>query len=464
MFFTFFNIILLQHSLSISEITSFKEINVKNLPANTLILLDINKNILVERADTKLSKQLTGKSEPYRLIENDVAQTLNKLKSAAPGIVILALTTQSLRIDSNNNQRHDYLENASIPLSRNRFSHLNGKQLCGSKSAGFMKGVIYTAQLDKGLCLEDFLNQSGFHPTHLVFVDDRETNLNDVSRFAQKKGLILDAYLMRGFDTLKSYVAGSLRAPGLPKEFDHARYLELHQDLKDHVKKMTPAQAYSFAQDHYLKWGVKENRFIGLPKNFDPQVYLMLNPDLVQFVKKNNLEPLAFAKEHYRKYGYLEGRTYQGPLPRKFDAATYLKLNRDLENYAKEHQLSPLDFAKEHYVNNGAKENRQYKEKKIPLPTGFNSSAYLALNKDLAQDLQKSTLDASAFAKEHYRTIGYKQDRPYMAPLPTDFNPETYLKLNSDLSAYVKRHNINPKDFAKHHYQNSGFLENRQYK
>ncbi|MBA4749699.1 MAG: DUF2608 domain-containing protein [Alphaproteobacteria bacterium] len=461
----FFFLFLAQNSaFATTEITSFKEINIKNLPPDTLVLLDINKNILVERNDTQLSRKLTNKNEHYRLIEHDAAQTLSRLKSAAPGIVILALTTQSLRLASDANQRHDYLENASIPLSRNRFSHLNSKQLCGSKSAGFMKGVIYTAQLDKGVCLEDFLNQSGFQPAHLVFVDDLETNINDVKRFAQKRGLTLDTYLMRGFDTLKSYVVGSLRAQGLPKEFDHGKYLGLHQDLKDHVKERSPAQAYSFAQDHYLKWGIKENRFIGLPKDFDPQLYLTHNPDLIQFTKEHGLEPLAFAKEHYQKYGYQEGRTYKGPLPRKFDATIYLKLNRDLENFAKEHHLDPLDFAKEHYISNGAKENRQYKEKKIALPNDFNSMAYLALNKDIAQELQRSTLDATTFAKEHYRTIGYKQGRPYMAPLPADFDGEKYLKLNSDLSSYVKRHNINPIDFARNHYRNSGFLEHRHYK
>ena len=89
----------------------------------------------------------------------------------------------------------------------------------------------------------------------------------------------------------------------LPEDFDWKTYLELNSDVQQDTETKTGAI------QHYLKYGIKENRVYNkkkLPNDFDWKEYLKLNPD----VKKN-----IFTKNetinHYIKYGIKENRKYK---------------------------------------------------------------------------------------------------------------------------------------------------------
>ncbi len=84
----------------------------------------------------------------------------------------------------------------------------------------------------------------------------------------------------------------------------------------------------------------------------------------------------------------------------------------------------------------------------LPLPAGFEASAYLRLNPDVAR--------AGMSAEDHYRLHGKREGRAYLIALPKDFDAQTYLELNPD----VARAGV----AADLHYVMHGIKENRRYR
>lgn len=194
---------------AIKEIKSLKEISTKNFKKNTLVLLDFDETVILDKHHTsKRNRHLIPANQSYRLIEPDVAQTIKKLKTSVNGnernVAILGLTKRSSyshRYGFDKGNIH--MKKEDIPLSRYRFRHLNGKRLCNNPKTGYYNGTIHTAGQNKAKYLDDFLKKSKFVPSHIVIADDKEKNLIDVMNYAQQKGISIEPYKMVGVEKMQ---------------------------------------------------------------------------------------------------------------------------------------------------------------------------------------------------------------------------------------------------------------------
>jgi glycosyltransferase involved in cell wall biosynthesis len=149
-----------------------------------------------------------------------------------------------------------------------------------------------------------------------------------------------------------------------------------------------------------------------LPEGFDSTAYLILNPD----VASAGADPV----HHYLSYGRHEGRAYSRcdtalsedvdsqALPEGFDPRAYLILNPDVAANG----ADPV----QHYLTYGRHEGRAYSRSNAllidvdsaALPKGFDRSAYLTLNPDVAAN--------GADPAHHYLNFGRLEGRPYSYP------------------------------------------------
>lgn len=53
----------------------------------------------------------------------------------------------------------------------------------------FKKGVLFTAERDKGALLKTFLDKVNWHPNKIIFVDDRAKNLDSVQAYCNSAGI-----------------------------------------------------------------------------------------------------------------------------------------------------------------------------------------------------------------------------------------------------------------------------------
>jgi len=95
-------------------------------------------------------------------------------------------------------------------------------------------------------------------------------------------------------------------------------------------------------------------------------------------------------------------------------------------------------------------EKHEQVERNIPttLPKGFEASAYLRLNPDVAH--------SGMSAEDHYRFHGKHEGRNYLITLPKDFEAQTYLALNPDVAQAGVAADL--------HYAVYGVKENRRYR
>ena len=160
-----------------------------------------------------------------------------------------------------------------------------------------------------------------------------------------------------------------------------------------------------------------------IPKNFNWKNYLKLNEDLT------NIKTKTQAIEHYIKYGIKENRIYkinEKLIPQDFNWKEYIFLNNDVKN--------DKESAFEHYIKYGNKENRIYKIDEKLIPHDFNWEEYIFLNTDL-KDLKNNFA-----AKNHYITYGIKENRKYK--LSYDNKYFLYNKIqNIKLSVIIPNYN-----------------------
>jgi hypothetical protein len=205
----------------------------------------------------------------------------------------------------------------------------------------------------------------------------------------------------------------------LPSDFDYVEYKKNYKDLSKLNNKDL--------EEHYLLYGLKENRLYKLPSDFDPKVYKSLYNDL-SILNDDEL------KRHYMNNGAYEKRIYK--LPPDFDVNMYKNIYDDLKDFNS-------NELKIHYVNHGINEKRIYK-----VPPDFDFNMYKNIYADL-KDLNKDEL------LNHYIKVGISENRIYK--LPDDFNPSIYKKIYSDLSGFTEEN-------LKNHYLFNGINEKRIYK
>ncbi|MBA4750041.1 MAG: hypothetical protein H2057_05410 [Alphaproteobacteria bacterium] len=244
----------------------------------------------------------------------------------------------------------------------------------------------------------------------------------------------------------------------LPPEFDPELYLSLNEDIR--IEAQRHHNALSFASDHFMNYGRTERRQWCLPSFFVPEAYLAYNPDLEDASK--NLagnEKTLFLKNHFAKFGRHEERRFT--FPDDFDPVSYLVLNPDVAKVSQT-KPDPLAFAKEHFKSCGIRENRAYRDDRF---NDFNPEIYLALNPDVAA-VARTKQNPNAFALWHITTCGLQENRRCRTALPQDFNPQRYLEIHLDISLYLADHpELDVERFAREHYETNGsVLENRLYK
>lgn len=306
-----------QGSGHIEEIHSLKEIPLTNMKPGTVIFLDMDENVLVSAAGAPpVLKYLASAHEQCRLLEPDLAQTTHNMKTCIDGnasnVMIIGLTKRCMTYgDGRDDEADAVLEKAGIPLSRNRFQHLNGVNLCNNPCAGFRNGVIYTAGGMKSPYADEFFQIAKIVPSLIKFSDNLKENLIEMILYANKNGIPIDSYLMNRVHLLNSFIKGDKRDTRLPVNFDPDRYLHQHPDIFRVVADRTVSEQFSFAQQHYLIWGKSENRFLGYPDDFCPQKYLSLNQDIEQYALAHNLDRTAFAWSHYKDFGRMENRLFK---------------------------------------------------------------------------------------------------------------------------------------------------------
>ncbi|WP_448207281.1 hypothetical protein [Azospirillum sp. sgz302134] len=89
-------------------------------------------------------------------------------------------------------------------------------------------------------------------------------------------------------------------------------------------------------------------------------------------------------------------------------------------------------------------------------PKGWNESAYLATNGDVAQVVQSGGMPSGWW---HYLQHGRKEGRTGGWDTPTDFNATEYLTANADVAQAVARGDLT----AAEHYARYGAAEGRRY-
>ena len=114
------------------------------------------------------------------------------------------------------------------------------------------------------------------------------------------------------------------------------------------------------------------------------------------------------------------------------------------------------------------------------LPAGFDAKAYVALNPDLKDYMDKNPADIAAaggedkWATNHYLSYGKNEGRNFKkmeaANLPAGFDAKTYVSLNPDLDQFIKDHAADvaaaggADKWATDHYLIFGIKEGRQFK
>jgi hypothetical protein len=236
---------------------------------------------------------------------------------------------------------------------------------------------------------------------------------------------------------------------------------------------------------------------LGTKELANPAVYLALNNDLqVHFGKNATLQQaLDAAMGHFQTSAKAELRrvsldnTKHRPdvitLPYDFSPKGYLRLNPDVVLEAEMKNVDPLEFAKLHYKNIGFKDKNKRYTLRIPHDFRHHYFMYFALNPDLKILMNgKESGDAIREGSRHYTTVGFLEDLTYKyeplekrAPMgeaftmPDDFDAALYLALNTDLIRHYERESDNNITYDEllqkgtEHYRNHGGPEDgRRYR
>jgi len=204
----------------------------------------------------------------------------------------------------------------------------------------------------------------------------------------------------------------------LPYDFNSIFYKNNYNDLK--------SLSHENIKEHYLNYGINENRIYKLPDDFIPENYKKYNKDLISL---NNHELI----NHYINYGYSEERKYK-EIDETDNYYEYESSNnRILSELKNTMNLSKQNGDKELFSKTLVKENTLFSETLVKENTLFSETL-----------VKENTLFSETLVKEN-------------TFLPNDFYPLTYKKINTDLA------HLNNKDL-EYHYIIHGYKENRYYK
>jgi hypothetical protein len=227
---------------------------------------------------------------------------------------------------------------------------------------------------------------------------------------------------------------------------DYIFYINYYDDLK-YIN-----TEYN-AKNHWINYGIKENRFPNLIKlkdnmkdilhDFDWEFYINYYDDLKLYRVDNEIKAI----KHWIKNGNLENRICNKNIILKdFDWEFYINYYDDINN------LESKNKAIDHYIHYGQKENR-FKNKNEKLKF-FDSNFYINYYDDL------NYIKTEDEAQNHWINYGFNEKRLCnINMLINNFEWEFYISYYDDL----KYNNINNKNNALNHFINYGVYEKRFY-
>lgn len=187
----------------IIEVKKFNEIADYIYP-ETLVLMDIDDTLLipVQTLGTdvwfsyRFEHHLKTKKDPLLALDKTLAdweavRHISHVKMVEDGIdelvdviqknhvVVMGLTTQGLSLATRTIMQ---LKSLSIDLSKTAPSTQDSYFINGRNGVLYRKGILFTAGTSKGEALIKFLDIIDYHPKHIVFIDDKKTNLQDVEK------------------------------------------------------------------------------------------------------------------------------------------------------------------------------------------------------------------------------------------------------------------------------------------
>jgi hypothetical protein len=200
-----------------------------------------------------------------------------------------------------------------------------------------------------------------------------------------------------------------------PRAFNPYLYGLYNPDVQAAYNPAKDGAYENFMRAHFFNFRVRENRSYKLPDDFSSANYLKLNPDVAS-AAYTDADPNFFAISHYVQHGRGEKRAYAPTLPADFDANEYFALNPDVAKNAPVREFiggKDAEFAKEHYLKHGFAEGRAYK---ADVPADFSTWGYLLKNQDVAQHVRDRGVDffaQDAYARAHYMHHGQHEKRLY---------------------------------------------------
>jgi hypothetical protein len=193
----------------IIETPHFSQIQ-KHVTPNTLVVLDIDDTLLLPTQTLGTDvwfqyrvKQNVAKGYPQSeafekaSAEWEAVRHLTQVKLVEQGtdkivadlqnkrITVMGLTTQGLALGTRTVQQ---LQSLNIDLSKTAPSSQDFYfSIC--HGVLYRKGILFTAGAPKGESLLKLLDAVGYQPTHILFINDKETHLKDVEKAVIAKGL-----------------------------------------------------------------------------------------------------------------------------------------------------------------------------------------------------------------------------------------------------------------------------------
>ncbi len=190
---------------------------------------------LAQQVGPEKHKKLLGifqKARRYRLIDNTLPSVISALQQRSAKII--ALTSFKAAGDAGTkNQRFAALQKQGIDFSA---AFPNHKELIlkklekHGKFPTFFKGILSNAGIfSKGDVLRVFLNTIGWHPSKVIFYDDRLDNLASVQQVLASLGIDFEGYLYTGFNKLPAYFDKKIAELQVNHLIKHERWISGHK-------------------------------------------------------------------------------------------------------------------------------------------------------------------------------------------------------------------------------------------
>ncbi|MBY0533961.1 MAG: DUF2608 domain-containing protein [Rickettsiaceae bacterium] len=130
-------------------------------------------------------------------------------------------TLEDWRINQLLNMGFDFLKSCPLPLK----SDLVMPDLENGYGYPMLKsGIIFAAQLPKGLVLGEIFNRVKYKPRKIVFIDDDENNIKSVYEFAKGVGITFSGFTYRAIDVVPTIAVN--------EEIDELRFQILLKEKK----------------------------------------------------------------------------------------------------------------------------------------------------------------------------------------------------------------------------------------